>query len=127
MYVLISREGQIYNFRIHTGTTKRNRGQVDLEASGNIVKHRMSKMLRTNWYKLVMDNSYTGVPLVSTLMQQGISVVWTVPSNGFKGSVLSNDKVMRQKGRDLSEVKTCAINGIEVRAIRWLVVCFAAL
>ena len=95
MYVLISREGQIYNFRIHTGTTKRNRGQIDLEASGNIVKHRMSKILRTKWYKLVMDNSYTGVPLVSTLMQQGISVVWTVPSNEFKGSVLSNDKVMR--------------------------------
>ena len=87
----------------------------------------MSKILRTNWYKLVIDNSYTGVPLVSTLMQQGISVVWTVPSNGFKGSVLSNDKVMRQKGRDSAEVKTSAINGIEVRAIRWLVVCFAAL
>ena len=52
-------------------------------------------------------------------MQQGIAPVGTVRSNRLKGCVLSNDKVMRQKGRGSSEVKTCEIDGIELRAIRW--------
>ena len=52
-------------------------------------------------------------------MQQGKAVAGTVRSNRLKGCVLSNDKVMRQKGRALSEVKTCEIDDIELRAIRW--------
>ena len=70
-----------------------------------------------------MDNWYTGVPLVSTLMQQGIAVVGTVRSNRLKGCVLSNDKVIRQKNRGSSEVKTCEIDDIELRAIRWFDKC----
>ena len=62
-----------------------------------------------------MDNWYTGVPPISTLMEQSIAVVGTVRSNTLKGSVLSNDKFMRQK----VSVKTCEIDGIELRAIRW--------
>ena len=98
MYVLNSPEGQIFNFRIHTGTTERWERQPDLQALGNIVMHLMSKIPRNNWCKLFIDNWYNGVSLVSTLMQQGIAIVGTVRSNRLKGCVLSNDKVIRQKG-----------------------------
>ena len=46
-------------------------------------------------------------------------VVGTVRSNRLKVCALSNDKAMRQKGRGSSEVKTCEIDCIELRAIRW--------
>ena len=82
--------------------------------------HLMSKIPRNNWYKLFTDTWYSGVLLISTLMQQCIAVVGTVRSNRLKGCVLlSKIKVMRQKGKVSSEVKTCEIDGIELRAIRW--------
>ena len=56
LYVLTSPEGQIFNFRIHTGTTERCENEPDLQASGNIVMHRTLKIPRNNWYKLFMDN-----------------------------------------------------------------------
>ena len=88
--------------------------QPDLQASGNTVMHLMSKVQCNNWCKLFMDNWYTGVPLVSTLMHQGIAVVGKVRSNRLKGCVLSNDKVMRQKGRGSSEAKTSEVDGCAV-------------
>ena len=106
MYVRTSSEGEIFNFRIHTGTIERCEGQPDLQASGNTVMHLMSKIPRNNWYKLFIDNWYTGVPLVSSaLPQQGIAVVGTVRSNRLKGCLLSNDKVLR-----LKLVKSMALN-----------------
>ena len=63
LYVLTSPEGQIINFGIHAGTIERCEGQPDLQASGNIVMHLVSKIPRNNWYKLFMDNWYTEVIL----------------------------------------------------------------
>ena len=80
--------------------------------------HLMSKIPHNNWSKLFMVNWYTGLPLVSILMQQGIAVVGAVGSTRLKGCVLSNDNVMRQKDNCSSEIKHCEINGIELRAIR---------
>ena len=76
LYVLTSPEGQIFNFRIHTGMTERCEGQPDLPASGNVVMHIMSKIPRNNWYKLFMDNWYTGVLLVSILITARYNGCW---------------------------------------------------
>lgn len=46
-------------------------------------------------------------------MEQSIAVVGTVRSNTLKGS-----KTINSCGRK-SEVKTCEIDGIELRVIRW--------
>ena len=67
----------------------------------------------------IIDNWYTGIPLATTLMEQGIGLVGTVRVNRLKGCVLSNDKVMREKGRGSTGMKSCKINGIELRVIRW--------
>ena len=48
MFLYVLTEGQIFNWGIHTGTTERCEGQPDLQASGNIVMHLMSKMSRNN-------------------------------------------------------------------------------
>ena len=119
LYVSTSPEGQIFNIRIHAYTIERSESQPDLQVSGNIAMHLMLKIPHNNWSKLFMVNWYTGVPLVSILMQQFIAVVGTVRSIRLKGCVLSNNKVMRQKDNCSSEVKTCEINGIELRAISW--------
>ena len=44
---------------------------------------------------------------------------WDCWVNRLKGCVLSNDKVMREKGRGSTEMKSCKINGSESRVIRW--------
>ena len=53
-------------------------GQPDLQASGNIVMHLLSCIRSNNWHKLFIDNWYTGIPLATTLMEQGIGLVGTV-------------------------------------------------
>ena len=45
---------------------ERCEAQADLQASGHIVMHLMSKIPHNNWYKNFMDIWYTGVPLVLT-------------------------------------------------------------
>ena len=92
--------------------------KYDHQASGNIVIHLILRIPRNDWYKLFMDNWYIGVTLASTLIQQGVAVVGPVHSNRLKTCALSNDKVMRQKDRGSSEVKTCEIDGIELCAVR---------
>ena len=117
---MTSPEGQIYNFEVDTGAIEKCPGQPDLQASGNIVMHLLSCVPRNNWHKLFIDNWYTSISLATTLMGQGIGLVGTVGVNRLKGCVLSNDKVMREKRRGSTEMKSCKINGSELRVIRWL-------
>ena len=76
LYVLTSPEGQTYNFGVHTGAMEKCPGQPDLQASGNT--HLLSCIRSNNWHKLFIDNWYTGIPLATTLMEQGIGLVGTV-------------------------------------------------
>ena len=52
-------------------------------------------------------------------MEQCIGLVGIVRVNQLKGCVLSNDKVMREKRRGSTEMKSCKINGSELCVIRW--------
>ena len=65
----------------------------------------------------IIDNWYTGIPLATTLMEQGIGLVGTVRVNWLKGYVLSSDKVMQEKGRGSTEMKSCKINDRELRHV----------
>ena len=65
----------------------------------------------------IIENWYTGIPLATTLMEQGIGLVGTVRVNWLKGCVLSSNKVMREKGRGSTEMKSCKINGSELRHV----------
>ena len=38
----------------------------------------LSCIRSNNWHKLFIDNWYTGIPLATTLMEQGIGLVGTV-------------------------------------------------
>ena len=69
LYVVTSPEGVIFNFEVHTGTTDICPGQPDLQASGNIVMQLRQHIPRHQWFKLFIDNWYTGVPLATTLMK----------------------------------------------------------
>ena len=111
---MTSPEGQIYNFGVHTGAIEKCHGQPDLQASGNIVMQLLSCIPRNNWHKLFIDNCYTGIPLGTTLMEQGIGLVGTVRVNRLKDCVLANDKVMQEKGRGSTEMKSCKINGSNI-------------
>ena len=51
------------------------------------------------WFKLFIDNFYTGVPLTTTLINQGIGIVGTVRPDSLRNCHLSTDKIMPQKGR----------------------------
>ena len=67
------------------------------------------------WFKLFIDNFYTGVPLATTLINQGIGIVGTVRPDSLRNCHLSTDKIMLQKGRrvsinkDLCESQTRAL------------------
>ena len=50
-------------------------------------------------------------------MEQGIGLVGTVRVNWLKGYVLSSDKVMQEKGRGSTEMKSCKINDSELRHV----------
>ena len=74
-------EGLIYNFEVHTGTIEICPGQPDLQASGNIVMQLLQHIPRRQWFKLFIDNWYTGIPLATTLMNQGIALVGTAQTD----------------------------------------------
>ena len=40
--------------------------------------HLLSCIRSNNWHKLFIGNWYTGIPLATTLMEQGIGLVGTV-------------------------------------------------
>ena len=94
---MTSPEGQICSFEVHTGAIEMFPGQRDIQTSGNIVMHLLSCIPRNNWHKLFIDNWYTGIPLTTTLMEQGIGLVGTVRVNRLKGCVLSYDKGKRAR------------------------------
>ena len=70
-------------------------------------------------FKLFMDNLYTGVPLTTTLMKQGIGMVGTVRVYRLRNCRLSTDKILRQKGRGSTEIKICVSDNVELWAIKW--------
>ena len=55
-------------------------------------------------------------------MQQGIAALRTVHSNKLKGCALLNDKVMWQKDRFSSEVKTCKSNDMNFVLLDGLII-----
>ena len=55
-------------------------------------------------------------------MQQGIAALRTVHSNKLKGCALLNDKVMWQKDRFSSEVKTCKSNDMSFVLLDGLII-----
>ena len=74
---------------------------------------------RHQWFKLFIDNWYTGVPLATTLMKQGIGMVGTVRANKLRNCQLPSNKTLRQKGRGSAEIKICVSDNVELRAIKW--------
>ena len=116
---MTSPEGLIFNFEIHTGTIDVCPGQPDLQASGNIVMKLLGHIPCHQWFKLFINNWYTGVPLATTLMNQGIAMVGTVCPNRLRNCQLCSDKSLREKGRGSAEVKICLSDNVELRAIKW--------
>ena len=119
LYVLTTPEGLIFNFEIHTGTIDVCPGQPDLQASGNILMKLLEHIPRHQWFKLFIDNWYTGVPLATILMNQGIAMVGTVHPNKLRNCQLCSDKSLREKGRGSAEVKICLSDNVELWAIKW--------
>ena len=103
LYVLTSPKDLIFNFEIHTGTIDVCPGQPDLQASGNIVMKLLEHIPQHQWFKLFINNWYTGVPLAITLMNLGIALVGTVCPNRLRNCQLCSDKSLREKGRGSAE------------------------
>ena len=119
LYVITSLEGLIFNFEVHTGTIDICSSQLDLQAPRNIVMQLLQHIPRHQWFKLFIDNWYTGVPLATTLMKQGIGMVGTVRANKLRNCQLPSNKTLRQKGRESAEIKICVSDNVELRAIKW--------
>ena len=118
-YVLTNLDGLIYDFVVHTGTIDVCPGQPDLQASGNIVMQLLANIPRHKGHKLFIDNWYTGVPLATTLMNQGIALVGTVRANRLRNCTMPPDKDMKKEGRGTVAIQTCKSDGVELRAIKW--------
>ena len=101
LYLLTSPEGLIFNFEIHTGTIDVCPGQPDLQASGNIVMKLLGHIPWHQWLKLFINNWYTGVPLATTLMNQGIAMVGTVCPNRLRNCQLCSDNHCVRREEDL--------------------------
>ena len=119
LYALRSPEGFIFHFEVHTGTINICPGQPDRQASGNIVTQLLQHIPRHQWFKLFIDNWYTGVPLATTLMKQGIGMVGTVRANRLRDCQLSSDQTLHRKRRGSAEIKICVCNNVKLRAIKW--------
>ena len=118
LYVLTNPDGIIYTFMVHTGTINVCSGQPDLQASGNIVMQLLTNIPRHKDQKLFIDNWYTVVPLVTTLMNQGIALVGTVCASRLRDCTMPLDKDMKKEGRGTVAIQTCKSDGVELRAIK---------
>ena len=103
---------------VHTGTINACPGQPDLQASGNIVVQLLTNIPRHKGQKLFIDNWYTGVPLATTPMNQGIALVGTVRANRLRNCTMPLDKDMKI-GRGTVVIQACKSDGVELRAIKW--------
>ena len=119
LYVPTNPDGLIYDFKVHTGTIDVCSGQPDLQASGNIVMKLLTNIPRHKVHKLFIDNWYTSVPLITTLMNKGIALVGTVHANRLRNCIMPSEKDMKKEGRGSIAIKTCKSDGDEVHAIKW--------
>ena len=99
LYVLTNANGLINDFEVQCGTIDVCPGQPDLRASGNIVMKFFANIPRHKSHKLFIDNWYTGVPLATSLMIQGIALAGTVRANRLRNCLIPSHKDLK---KDLS-------------------------
>ena len=99
LYVLTNANGLINDFEVQCGTIDVCPGQPDLRASGNIVMKFFANIPRHKSHKLFTDNWYTGVPLATSLMIQGIALAGTVRANRLRNCLIPSHKDLK---KDLS-------------------------
>ena len=79
----------------------------------------VNEIPRHKGHKLFIDNWYTGVPLATTLINQGIALVGTVCANRLRNCTMPLEKDMKKEGRGTVAIQTCKSDGVELRAIKW--------
>ena len=107
LYILTNPVSLIYDFEFHIVTIDVCPGQSELQASGNIVMNLLANFPRHKDCKFFIDNWCTRIPLVTTLMNQGIALVGAVRAKKLRNCIMLSGKDKKKEGRSTIAIKTC--------------------
>ncbi|XP_070819483.1 piggyBac transposable element-derived protein 2-like [Chaetodon trifascialis] len=108
-----------YNLEIYTGRVNQPPELADVGASGNIVLRLAQPIPKEENYKIFFDNWFTSVPLVLTLVQQGIRCTGTVRANRLPGVNLKSDADLKRAGRGAFEEKMALVGETTLHVVKW--------
>nr|XP_040582792.1 piggyBac transposable element-derived protein 3-like [Lepeophtheirus salmonis] len=117
---LCGSDGVLYDFHVCDGPLKPVEGEPDLGASSNIVLQLAQTIPVGLNHLLYHDNWFTSLPLVTNLAKKQIYCLGTVRQVRLPGVPFHTDKELMKKGRGTHEEVSTLVDGVEVRAVKWL-------
>ncbi|XP_046684702.1 piggyBac transposable element-derived protein 4-like [Homalodisca vitripennis] len=121
LFVLCDSKGLIHNFEIYTGRILPATSLPDIGASSNVVLRLVEHLPRNeNKFLIYFDNWYSSPALLVTLANIGFQSLGTIRLGRFPGLLFSSDQEMKKKGRGSYEEKEATIDGVKIRAVKWL-------
>lgn len=106
--------GILYDFDVYQGG---DGTRTELGQGADVVLQLTSTLPPFCNYKIYADNLFTGVPLLTKLLEKGMLYTGTVRQNRMSGCQLKDEKTMKKEGRGSIDFNIEEVNNIA--AIRW--------
>ena len=97
LYVLSDHEGLVYNFEVHSGKIEVCLNQLDIGPSVNIILKLLEDVERYKGHKIFVDNWYTGIPLATIMMKDGILLSGTIGANRLTTCTFLTDRELKNE------------------------------
>lgn len=120
LFALCDSHGILHDFEIYSGKISPVPNLPDLGASSNVVLSLTQIIPDNQNYLVYFDNWFASPALFGVLANKGIGALGTVRLNRFRGLSFTPDKEMKKRGRGSFEEKETTIDGIDLRAVKWL-------
>ena len=111
----------MYDFIIYTSHIQPvdNPDVPDLGASSNFVLHLAQSIPPYQNHKLVFNNWFTSLPLVTYLTKQGIWCCGRVQSRRYRGLQFKSDTKPKREGRGSLDVWKAEVDTVTVSVVKW--------
>ena len=120
VHCLCGADGVMYDFIIFTGKIEPLSGEPDLGASSNVVVNLAETIPNDANHLLYFDRWFTSVPLQVHMAGKGIHCLGTVNVNRLPGVAFATDKEFQKSGRGTYQEKVTVVDGVQLRAIKWM-------
>ena len=120
VHCLCGADGVVYDFIIYTGKIEPLSGEPDLGASSNVVVNLAETIPNDANHLLYFDRWFTSVPLQVHMAGKGIHCLGTVNVNRLPGVAFATDKEFQKSGRGTYQEKVTVVDGVQLRAIKWM-------